>query len=224
MHSRGLRTLRARPSVTSSRAWSTVRPVAAARRDTHGGGGGDGGGAERGDPTYDDDPDGPSIVPRAPDVSDGRWCGPPPHPGAMPTDAVSRAVLQRATAPRGVNSMDTTHMRGGAALLVARAHRAQCNAIRVRGRGGAGGAGPGNAASHDTVRHTAHDIPSNSSRGRGGEHAACLRRKHVPEDHASARGVLRGGAGSHGGLSRLRALHCTAPHGPTEFCFTHAGH
>jgi len=150
MHSRGLRTLRARPSVTSSRVWSTVRPVAAARRDTHGGGGGDGG-AERGDPTYDDDPDGPSIVPRAPDVSDGRWCEPPPHPGAMPTDAVSRAVLQRATAPRGVNAMDTTHMRGGAALLVARAHRAQCNAIRVRGRGGAGGAGPGNAASHDTV-------------------------------------------------------------------------
>lgn len=69
VHGRGSRPLRARP-VTHSRVWSAVCSVAAARRDTHGGGDG----AERGDPTYDDDDD-PTGVPRAPDVSDGRWCG-----------------------------------------------------------------------------------------------------------------------------------------------------
>jgi hypothetical protein len=145
VHSRGLRTLRARP-VTQSRVWSTaVRPVAAAWRDTHGGGDG----AERGDPTYEDEPAGPSIVPRAPDVSDGRWCG-----AATPRcwmlkrnrcHAQENLSGQWCSARQHptVHSIDSSCLRVGGVMVPT---------CRVTQLGSGGGARPGKVASHDAVR------------------------------------------------------------------------
>jgi hypothetical protein len=71
-HTRGLRTMRARP-VVRARA-PAARPVAVAARD------GRGGAAAAAPSASDDDDMGASVVPRAMDVSDGNWCE-QPHVG-----------------------------------------------------------------------------------------------------------------------------------------------